>query len=410
MMADDMGVGDLGCYGQKFIKTPNIDRAAAQGMRFTSAYAGSAVCAPSRSCLMTGLHSGHTRVRWNHSVKTGERPPLRPEDVTVAEVLKKAGYATGITGKWGLGEPETTGVPTKKGFDSWFGFLNQDHALEYYTGHLWRNETKEPQKGTYVTDLFTDEALRFIRVNRARAFYLYFTPTTPHAPMEIPSTGEYSNAPMNEAQKKYAAMVASFDAAVGKILDTLKNLQIDQRTIVFITSDNGNGNKEREFFRGTLHYRAQKGDPYEGGHRVPMIVRWPGRVKAGVTSDFPWAFWDFLPTAAELAGAKPPANIDGISILPALLGKGEQAKRPYFYWETHSDGFHQAIRDGQWKAVRHELEGEVELYDLSIDESETRNLAAANPDITARMRRWMDEARTPNEDYPPKRPPRRRKK
>ncbi len=409
IMADDMGWGDPGCYGQQHIQTPHIDRLATQGMRFTSAYAGSAVCAPSRSCLMTGQHSGHTRVRWNHSVRTGDRVPLLPEDTTVAKVLRDAGYTTGIFGKWGLGEPGTTGIPGRHGFADWYGFLNQDHAVDYYTDHLWRNETKEPipanqngAKGEYTTDLFTREALRFIRVNRWNPFFLYLTYTAPHADLQVPSQGIYKDKPWSEADKNYAAMITHMDRGIGQVMELLSRLRLATQTLVFFTSDNGAGHKSGlPLFKGTGAFRGAKGDVYEGGLRVPMIARWPGRIAAGTVSDFPWAFWDLLPTAAEFAAAKLPPGIDGISVLPVLLGKPDAPKREYFYWESHQKGFHQAIREGNWKGVRHGLQGPLELYDLAADPSEKQDLAAAQPDIAARLTARLNSARTPNPDYPP---------
>jgi arylsulfatase A-like enzyme len=409
IMADDMGWGDPGCYGQKLIQTPHIDRLAAQGMRFTSAYAGSAVCAPSRSCLMTGQHSGHTRVRWNHSVKTGERVPLLAEDFTVAEMLRRQGYRTGIVGKWGLGEPETSGIPTRQGFDDWYGFLNQDHAVDFYTDHLWRNEKKEPvpgnqngAKGEYTTDLFTREALRFIRVNRWNPFYLYLTYTAPHVNLQVPSQGIYAGKPWTEDDKNYAAMITHMDRGIGQVLELLNRLRLASETVVIFTSDNGAGHKTGlPLFHGTGPFRGAKGEVYEGGLRVPMIVRWPGRVAPGSVSDVPWAFWDFLPTAADLAGAKPPQGIDGVSILPVLLGKSGAPKRESFYWESHQKSFHQAIRVDGWKGVRHGLTGALELYDLATDVGETNNVAARNPDVVARLTALLDAARTENADYPP---------
>ena len=408
IMADDMGWGDPGCYGQRHIQTPNIDRLAAQGMRFTSAYAGSAVCAPSRSCLMTGQHSGHTRVRWNHSVRTGQRVPLLPEDVTVAEVLRQAGYTTGIFGKWGLGEPDTTGVPNRQGFDDWFGFLNQDHAVDYYTDHLWRNEKKEllpgnqnGAKGEYTTDLFTREALRFLRVNRGNPFFLYLTYTAPHADLQVPSQGSYKDKPWSEADKNYAAMVTHMDRGIGQVLELLGRLGLASNTLVFFTSDNGAGHKAGlPLFRATGPFRGAKGDVYEGGLRVPMIARWPGRIAPGAVSDDPWAFWDLLPTAAELARAQAPAGIDGVSIVPVLLGK-PAPPRDYLYWESHQKGFHQAVRAGNWKAVRHGLAGPLELYDLAADIAEKNDVAAAHPDVVARLTAALNNARTANPDYPP---------
>lgn len=403
-----MGWGDLGCYGQKLIKTPNIDRLASQGIRFTSVYAGAPVCAPSRSALMTGQHGGHTRVRWNHSVQTGQRVPLLPEDVTVAKVLRDAGYTTGIVGKWGLGEPGTTGVPNRQGFDDWYGFLNQDHAVDYYTDHLWRNDKKEPipgnqngAKGEYTTDLFTREALRFIRVNRWNPFFLYLTYTSPHADLQVPSQGEYKDMPWSEADKNYAAMVTHMDRGIGEVLGLLNRLRLAMYTLVIFTSDNGAGHVAGlPQFRSTGSFRGVKGEVYEGGLRVPMIARWPERIAPGTVSDFPWAFWDLLPTAAELAGAKAPKG-DGISVAPVLTGKAEAPGRDYFYWESHQKGFHQAVRQGQWKGVRHGLTGALELYDLAADTGESKDVAGAHPDVAARLTALLNSARTDNADYPP---------
>jgi arylsulfatase A-like enzyme len=409
IMADDMGWGDPGCYGQQHIQTPNIDRLAAQGMRFTSAYAGAPVCAPSRSCLVTGQHAGHTRVRWNSSVRTGERVPLLSEDVTVAEVLRDAGYATGIVGKWGLGEPETTGIPNRQGFDDWYGFLNQDHAVDYYTDHLWRNEKKEPipgnqngAKGEYTTDLFTREALRFIRIHRATPFYLYLTYTSPHADLQVPSQSPYADKPWSEADKNYAAMITHMDRGIGQVLELLNRLRLANQTLVLFTSDNGAGHKAGlPLFKSTGPFRGAKGEVYEGGLRVPMIARWPGHIAPGTVSDYTWAFWDFLPTAAELASTEQPKNLDGVSIVPILRGKPEAATRDYFYWESHQKGFHQAIRAGHWKGVRHGLRGPLELYNLATDIAEANNVAAANPEVVARLTALLNGARTENTEYPP---------
>lgn len=409
IMADDMGWGDAGCYGQQHIQTRNIDRLAAQGLRFTSAYAGAPVCAPSRSCLVTGQHAGHTRVRWNSSVKTGQRVPLLSEDLTVAEVLHNAGYATGIAGKWGLGEPGTTGIPNRQGFDDWYGFLNQDHAVDYYTDHLWRNEKRETipgnqngAKGEYTTDLFTREALRFIRTHRATPFFLYLTYTAPHADLQVPSQSPYAGKPWSEADKNYAAMITHMDRGIGQVLELLNRLRLASQTVVLFTSDNGAGHKSGlPLFQSTGPFRGAKGEVYEGGLRVPMIARWPGRIAPGTVSDHPWAFWDLLPTAAELAGATLPKNIDGVSIVPILLGQPEAVRREYFYWESHQKGFHQAIRAGQWKGVRHGLQGALELYDLATDIAESNNVAAANPDVVARLTAQLNSARTENAEYPP---------
>jgi arylsulfatase A-like enzyme len=409
ILADDLGIGDLGCYGGQRIETPNIDRLARDGTRFTDAYAGASVCAPCRSCLMTGQHTGHTRVRDNHTPLTGDgRMPLFPEDVTVAQVLKQAGYATGIFGKWGIGEPGTTGTPNRKGFDDWFGFLNQDHAEDYYTDYLWRNESKETIKGNlnggrreYAQDLFTREALRFLRAHRSHPFFLYLAYTTPHAKHEVPSLEPYESKPWTVEQKTYAAMVTRLDRDVGRVMAAIKELGLDGNTLVIFASDNGAPAKlDPKFFQGTLHFRESKGSAYEGGTRVPAIARWPGKVPAGRTSSFPWAFWDFLPTAAELAGAKAPPEIDGISIVPTLFGR-QQPEHEYLYWEAHrKPGFRQAIRMGKWKGVRMGLAGKLELYDLAGDPSEKTDVASAHPDIVARMESRLKTVRTDTAYYP----------
>jgi arylsulfatase A-like enzyme len=409
ILADDLGNFDLGCYGQKLIRTPNIDRLAAEGMRFTQAYAGGTVCAPSRSCLMTGRHTGHTTVRANHSTRTGERVPLNAGDVTVAEVLKRAGYATGIFGKWGLGEPGTPGVPNRQGFDDWFGFLNQDHAVDYFTDYLWRNESKEVLRGNlnggrkeYTTDLFTREAQRFLRAHRGEPFFLYLAYTAPHADLQVPRDEWYAAENWPDSDKTYAAMVTHMDRGIGEVMALLKELQLDEQTVVFFSSDNGAGYKKGiPRFRSTGGLRGAKGDVYEGGIRVPMLARWPGRIRAGAVSDFPWAFWDFLPTAAELAGAAAPKDIDGVSVAPVLLGRRPPA-REYLYWENHRGkrGFEQALRLGRWKAIRLKPGGPLELYDLASDEGETTGLAARQPAIVRRAEEILKTVRTEAAEYP----------
>jgi len=423
ILADDLGYGDLGCYGQKQIQTPSLDRLAAEGMRFTQCYAGSTVCAPSRCCLMTGLHTGHARVRGN------DRIPLRPEDVTVAEVLNAAGYTTGLVGKWGLGEPGTTGVPNRKGFDEFFGYLNQRHAHNSYPEFLWKNEQKYPLEGNvekngvssrraqFSNDLFTREALSFIDRHSKGPFFLYLAYTVPHANnergaaegngIEVPSDAPYSDRPWPAAQKNYAAVITRMDADIGRILKRLRDLGIDDNTIVFFSSDNGphkEGGADPTFFRSAGPLRGIKRDLYEGGIRVPMIVRWPAHVKAGVVSDQVWAFWDFLPTAAELAGAPAPRNIDGISMTPTLLGEKAagrtQRNHEFLYWEFHEGGFKQAARMDDWKAVRPAPSKPLELYDLKSDIGEQHNVAAEQPDVVAKLEACLKTARTPSPHWP----------
>jgi arylsulfatase A-like enzyme len=415
ILADDLGYGDLGCYGQKKIKTPNLDRLAAQGMRFTQAYAGSTVCAPSRCALMTGKHTGHAHIRGNSNV------PLRPEDVTVAALLKQAGYVTGLIGKWGLGEAGTTGVPTKQGFDSFFGYLNQVHAHNYYPDFLWRNTEKVPIEGNVVVkgvatkrtqyshDLFAEEALRFVEKNKDKTFFLYLAFTIPHANneagklgMEVPSDEPYTKEPWPQAQRNHAAMITRMDRDVGRLMQKLQELGIDENTIVFFSSDNGphkEGGGDPDFFRSAGPLRGFKRSLHDGGVRVPMIVRWPGKIPAG-DNPHVWAFWDFLPTAAELAGARVPDNIDGISIVPTLLRQGKQRDHEYLYWEFTEKGFQQAMRVGDWKAIRPKLGGPLELYDLAKDLGEDKNVAEQHPDVIACIETLLKTARTDSPHFP----------
>lgn len=417
ILADDLGYGDVGCYGQKQIATPHLDALAAGGMRFTQCYAGSTVCAPSRSVLMTGQHTGHTQVRGNALV------PLRPEDVTVAEVLKTAGYRTGLIGKWGLGEPESTGVPNRQGFDYFFGYLNQKHAHNYYPDHLWRNQEKVAYPGnvvekgvaskrtTYSHDLFMAEALKFVGEEQDKPFFLYLACTIPHANneagklgMETPSDAPYTDRAWPQAQKNHAAMITRLDADVGKLVKRLQELKLDERTIIFFTSDNGphrEGGGDPTFFRSSGPLRGIKRSLTEGGIRVPMIVRWPGHIKPGQVSEQVWAFWDFLPTAAALAGTKPPTGIDGVSMLPALQGE-PQTGHEFLYWEFHEGGFSQAVRMGDWKYIRrpYAKDPAPELYNLRTDLGEAKNVAAEQKDVVAKIEAYLKTARTDSKDWP----------
>jgi len=417
ILADDLGYCDLGCYGQRSISTPNIDAMAADGIRFTQCYTGSPVCAPSRSVLMTGQHAGHTRIRENFAKEGGvlvldDGPPqrrgyLEQGDTTVAEVLKGAGYATGCTGKWGLGEAGTAGVPNRKGFDEWFGYLNQRRAHSYYPAELWLNEERKiiegnqgGQRGQYSHDLFTEFALDFIKRQGEHPFFLYLAYTIPHARYEVPSVGPYANRPWPEDAKVYAAMVSRMDRDVGRLLGLLGELGIDDRTLVFLCSDNGAAQPWEGIFDSCGQLRGKKGDLYEGGIRTPMIVRWPGHVPGGRVSDAVWHFADFLPTAAELAGAKPLSGIDGVSVLSGLLGKRQASRGRPLYWEHHGRGFEQAIRMGRWKAIRRGLSGSLELFDLGNDPGEQRDLANRHPDVVKGIERYLASARTESEWWP----------
>lgn len=416
ILADDLGYGDLGCYGQRQIQTPRLDRLATEGIRFTQAYAGSTVCAPSRCALMTGLHTGHCRIRGNASV------PLKPEDVTVAEVLRDAGYTTGAFGKWGLGDEGTSGAPNPKGFQHWFGYLSQVHAHNYYPEFLWKNEERFPlegniaqggvasQRARYSHDVIMDAALAFLDEHSRERFFLYLAPTLPHANneagralgngMEIPDLGEYVDRDWPEPEKGRAAMISRLDRDVGRVLDKLDELGVADRTIVFFSSDNGphsEGGSSAEFFGSSGRVRGKKRDLTDGGIRVPGLVRWKGRLPKGLSSDVPWAFWDFLPTAADLAGARAPVG-DGLSIV-GLLNGGSSAQRRGLYWEFHEGGFHQAARIGDWKGIRHNGTA-VTLYNLTEDLAEERDVATQHPRIARELEEFMDAQHVDSADFP----------
>jgi arylsulfatase A-like enzyme len=415
ILADDLGYGNLGCYGQKQIQTPNLDRLAAEGMRFTDAYAGSTVCAPSRCTLMTGYHTGHGRTRGNKSPDL----PLRPQDLTVTEILKKTGYRTGLFGKWSLGELGSTGYPTRKGFDEWFGFFSQTHAHNYYPEYLLDGDTARIQRGNlgtqtkdYAHDVIAERAIQFLQRDDSRPFFMKLALTIPHANnelgrdtgngQEVPSTDPYTDRNWPAPDKNFAAMVTRMDRDLGRIFDLLKSSGQDENTLILFSSDNGphrEGGHNPDFFDDNGPLRGIKRDMYEGGIRVPFLARWKGRIKAGAVNDHPVAFWDFLPTACEVAGVAAPKGIDGISFLPALLGK-EQQKHEYLYWEFHERGFHQAVRKGEWKAVRLGLDKPIELYDLAHDLGETKNVAGANPAVVREMEQILGKARTESAVWP----------
>jgi arylsulfatase A-like enzyme len=417
IMADDLGFGDLGCYGQKQIQTPHLDQMAAEGLRFTQAYAGCTVCAPSRSVLMTGQHMGHTRVRGNFG-KNGVRGigggngrvPLKAEDVTVAEVLKAAGYTTGMFGKWGLGEPRTTGEPNRQGFDTFFGYLNQRRAHSYYVDYLWHNTEKVELPGNkggkrkqYTHDLITERALAFVRASSDKPFFCYIPYTIPHSKYEIPDIAPYADRPWKKNAKVHAAMVTRMDRDIGRLFALLKKLKIDEKTIVFFCSDNGAAERWTGVFDSSGNLKGRKRDMTEGGLRTPMIVRWLGQVKAGaVDNQTAWTFADVMPTLADLAGASKhvPKGIDGISVLPTLLGKRQDLSDRMLYWEFYERGFQQAGRWGWWKAIRAKPGDAIQLFDLKKDAGEKHNIAAGNPQVVARFETHFKQARTPSVSWP----------
>lgn len=405
IMLDDLGYADVGCYGQEKILTPHIDQLATQSMLFTDCYAGGAVCAPSRSVLMTGLHTGHTSVRANAGTA-----PILPEDLTVGEVLQQAGYVTGVFGKWGLGDARTTGVPNQQGFDTSFGYLHQIHAHTYYPEFLWSNGEKYDLPGNHgggreqwSADLIAAESLEFVRNNKDKPFFLYGAFTLPHGRYEVPNDEPYSDRDWPQEAKNYAAMVTRADGHIGQLLALLAELELEQNTIVFFTSDNGGTPGVGKFFDSNKPLRGYKGQLYEGGIRVPMLARWPGKIDAGARSEEPWAFCDFLPTAAELAGAQAPGGIDGVSVVPALTGSSRPLHE-FLYWEHHRfdrktsslrpDSMLQAARMGEWKAVRPKPGAPLELYNLRADISETTDVAAANPEVLKEIESYLKAART----------------
>lgn len=411
IMVDDLGWADLGCYGSKAISTPNIDRMASEGIRFTDAYSGCMVCAPARSVLMTGFHTGHTSVRSN----TGG-VPLEDSDITVAEVLKQAGYRCGGFGKWGLGDVRTSGVPEKQGFDVFFGYYHQIHAHDYWTDYLWRNSEKidmTGEKGSaerYTHYRIFEQTMDFIRQNKDRPFFCYAPWTPPHGKFQIPEDepvwAMYKDKEWPKDAKVAAAMDTMVDRHVGELLGLLKKLGIDERTVVFFCSDNGAAFRFEGVLDSSGPLRGRKRDMYEGGIRVPMIVRWPGKIRAGQVSEHVWYFADVMPTLAELAGAGKyvPGGIDGISVVPTLLGRAEeQKKHEYLYWEWHlydwskrenvPNGLMQAVRMGKWKAVRHRSDEAFELYDLEKDVGEENNLAGQHSGVMRKIEAYIKRTR-----------------
>lgn len=423
IVADDLGYGDLGSYGQQEIQTPHLDALALEGLRFTNFYAGSTVCAPSRAALMTGLHTGHTPIRGN------SRQPLPDASLTVAELLRDAGYHTGMVGKWGLGELGSEGEPNRQGFDYFFGYLNQRHAHNYYTDFLIRNAETVPLKNVmpepvspdgagvaavksqYSHDLMAEEALQFIEQNAAGPFFLAATFTIPHANneggplgMEVPDLGIYADRPWPEPVKAHAAMISRMDADIGRLLAKLADLGIANRTMVLFTSDNGphrEGGYDPDVNDSNGPLRGIKRDLYEGGIRVPLLVRWPRHTPPAATSDRIGAFWDLLPTFAEAAGVVVPPNLDGRSLLGAFQGLLSEPEERTLYWEFHEGGASkQAVRIGNWKGIRLSPSGPIELYDLDLDPSEEFDIADKHQDVVQRINEYLVVARTENENWP----------
>ena len=420
IMLDDAGYGDFSAFGSKHIKTPNFDKICSEGMRFTNHYSGSAVCAPTRSVLMTGLDTGHTPRRDNTAkgnteelIKKNGRALVFLEDahLTVAESLKKAGYTTGGIGKWGLGNPGSDGVPEKQGFDYWFGYLDQVHAHEHFPEEIWEGgkmieipENKKGKKGKYIPYLQEEKSLDFIKKNKNKPFFLYMALTPPHGKYVIPESdplfSEYEGIPGGKTVQHYAAMVARADQTVGKVMSLLKKLDIDDNTIVFYTSDNGPNGLFAKNINSAGGLRGGKRSLYEGGIRAAMAVRWPNKIPENTTSDFIWDMRDFFPTACEIAKTKTPKGLSGISVLKTLKG-GKQKGRKFHYWEIHSP-FHQAVRMGKWKAIRYGTKEKLKLYNLKVDRAESKNISNENPEIVAEIEKFLETARVESPYFPAK--------
>ncbi len=438
ILADDLGYGDLSCYGQKHFQTPNIDKLAKEGMLFTQHYAGCTVCAPSRSSLMTGQTTGHTPIRGNKEVKPEGQWPLPAKTFTIAEMLKEAGYVTGGFGKWGLGYPGSEGDPNRQGFDEFYGFNCQRLAHNYFPAYLWDNQKKVILEGNsgdkfgeYAPELIHQRALHFIEKNKDKPFFLFYPTTIPHAELMLPDKyiekfkgkllperkfngvkpgdegfrdGAYGTQP--ESHAAFAAMVTLLDAQVGEIIAELKKLGLDKNTIVLFSSDNGphqEGGGDPDYFDSNGPLKGYKRDLYEGGIREPMIAWWPGKIKQGSTTGLISAFWDVMPTLAGIAGIRTPENIDGISFLPTLLGHKDQKIHETLYWEFHELGGRQAILKGNWKLICYNVTDPnkitTELYDLSSDVGEKSNLSDKHPEIVSELLKKMAQARTPSDIF-----------
>lgn len=406
ILCDDLAQGDLGCYGQKLIQTPHLDRMAAEGSKFPQLYSGTSVCAPSRSSLMTGLHMGHCPIRANREIQPEGQKPLPAEITTVAQILKSAGYATACTGKWGMGMFDTPGSPLKKGFDHFYGYNCQRHAHSYFPKYLWNDDHRIELDGkTYAMDLIGQDTLDWVRGHASRPFFLFHAITLPHGKFEIDDLGTYQDKPWTKLQKTYAAMVTRLDSDVGRLLDLLKELKVDDNTLIIFAGDNGASfdaqSEVGQLFDQSMggKLRGFKRSLYEGGLRQAGIARWPGKVPAGRTSEEPWAFWDFLPTSAELAGVELETPHDGHSVV-ALLKGGPAPKRDAFYWELHEGTSLQAVRFGDWKAVRNGPANAIELYHLTTDLAESKDRASDKPELVAQAEAFMKSMRTDHPDWP----------
>jgi arylsulfatase A-like enzyme len=434
ILADDLGYGDLSCNGQELFSTPNIDKLAESGLKFTQHYSGSTVCAPSRSSLMTGQHTGHTFIRGNKGWPPEGQYPLEAEAYTLAEALQNAGYVTGAFGKWGLGYPGSEGDPNNQGFDEFFGYNCQGLAHNYYPGHLWDNQKKvilEENSGDnfaiYAPELIHQRALQFLEKNRDKPFFMFYPNVIPHAELLLPEENlaefrgkflpekEFKGAEPGdpgfrespygtqpESHAAFVAMVTLLDRQVGEVVSKLKELGIYENTIIMFTSDNGphmEGGADPDYFNSNGPLKGYKRDLYEGGIRVPMIAVWEGKIAPQTETDHPSAFWDVFPTFAEITGAKTPDNIDGISFLPTLLGKAdEQDKHDYLYWEFHERDGRKALRKGDWKLINYNVfdpaKTTVELYNIATDPGEENNVAEAHPEIVEELEKLMKSART----------------
>jgi arylsulfatase A-like enzyme len=416
ILCDDLAQGDLGCYGQKKIKTPHVDQFAREGTRFTQGYTGTSVCAPSRASLMTGLHMGHCPIRANRATKPEGQMPLPPDTYTVAKLFRDHGYATACTGKWGLGMFHTSGSPLKVGFDHFFGYNCQTHAHSYFPTHLYRDDKRFELDGmTYAQNLIADDTLAWVKANKDKPFFLYFALTLPHGKYEIDNLGEYASTDWTPKQKAYAAMVTRMDRDIGRLMALLKELKLDEKTLVLVSGDNGSAfdpeSADGKFFAQANGLRGFKRGMYEGGLRQASLARWPGQVPAGMVRHEPWAFWDFLPTCAELVGAKLPDGVrtDGHSLVSFLKG-GPAPKREAFYWELHEGGGSiQAVRFADWKAVKNGPSAAIELYDLKADPGERTNLAAEKPELVKRAAGLLVSMRQDHPAWPMKDRPRKKK-